>query len=309
MRRERIACTLFLALLIMFGGRSATLAQNVPRYVDAHIHYEDRPNFFEDLARIYRAHKAVACLSAPREHFDKLAAAARKYPDVVIPFLWIELDDSDVIEQIDRAHAAGFKGLKIHSPLKNYDDPSYFPVFAAAERHRLVTLLHTGISFRPNNKIPSLKGSMARMRPMYLDTLARAFPELILIGAHLGNPWYDEAAEVARWNPNVYFDLTGSSMTKKKDDLAVFRKYFWWGQTSTQAHMPENTPHAFEKLVFGTDEDPKDLEKVIAQYNRMLDACQVPETVRRKVFAETMARILGLNEAVAPRNRTAKRGQ
>jgi len=307
MRREKINRTLLLVLLILCGGGSGTLAQNAPRYVDAHLHYEHRANFFEDLVRIYREHKAVACLNARREHFDKLAAAAKKYPDVIIPFLWIELDDSDVIEQIDRAHAAGFKGLKIHSPLKNYDDPSYFPAFAAAERYRLVTLLHTGISFRPNDKVPRLKGSMARMRPMYLDTLARAFPELILIGAHLGNPWYDEAAEVARWNPNVYFDLTGSSMVKKKDELSVFRKYFWWGQTSSQAHMPENTPHAFEKLVFGTDEDPKDLDKVIAQYTRMLEACQVPETVRRKVFAETMARILGLSE-MAPTNRTARKG-
>ncbi|MBI3650729.1 MAG: amidohydrolase family protein [Acidobacteria bacterium] len=292
----RVVCVLLLSLLVCGATATTALAQNMPRYVDAHLHYEDRPNFFEDLVRVYRKNNAVACVLAGREDFDKLKAAAKQYPDVVIPFLWIELDDSDVLDQIDRAHLAGFKGLKIHSPLKNYDDPSYFPIFARAERYHLVALLHTGISFRPANKVPSLKGSMARMRPMYLDTLARAFPELILIGAHLGNPWYDEAAEVARWNPNVFFDLTGSSMTKKKDDLSVFRKYLWWGQSSSQAHMPENTPNAFEKLVFGTDEDPKDLEKIIAQYNQMLDACQVPEAVRRKIFAETMARILGLGE-------------
>jgi len=165
MKIERGACTLLLGLLICCCVRSGGLAQTAPRYVDAHIHYDDRANFFEDLVRIYREHKAVACLNARPEHFDKLAAAAKKYPDVIIPFLWIDLDDSDVIAQIDRAHAAGFKGLKIHSPLKNYDDPSYFPAFAAAERYRLVTLLHTGISFRPNDKVPRLKGSMARMRP------------------------------------------------------------------------------------------------------------------------------------------------
>ena len=38
---------------------------------------------------------------------------------------------------------------------------------------------------------------MARMCPSYLHTIARAFPNLIIQGAHLGNPWYDEAAEVA----------------------------------------------------------------------------------------------------------------
>lgn len=270
-------------------------AQHMPRYVDAHIHWAARANFVEDLVRVYRVHDAVACLSAERQHFDQLKAAAKEYPDVIVPFLWIDLDDTDVISQIDRAHAAGFKGLKIHSPLKNYDDPSYFPAFARAERYRLVVLLHTGISFRPQDRIPSLKGSAARMRPVNLDTLARAFPDLTLIGAHLGNPWYDEAAEVARWNPNVYFDLTGSSMVKKKDDLAVFRKYLWWGPASGQDHMPQSTPHAFEKLLFGTDEDPLQFEKVVGQYNALLDACRVPDAVRRKVFAETMADILGLS--------------
>lgn len=283
---------LLLNLLLWYSA--GVFAQ--PRYVDAHIHWDDRANFVEDLVRIYRKNNAVACVSAERQQFDALKAAAKKHPDVIIPFYWVDLDDSDVIEQIDRAHTAGFKGLKIHSPLKNYDDLSYFPAFARAERYRLVALLHTGISSRPSDKIPRQKGSMARMRPMYLDTLARAFPELTLIGAHFGNPWYDEAAEAARWNPNLYFDLTGSSLVKKKDELAIFKKYLWWGQTAGQAHMPEGTPHAFEKLVFGTDEDPLELEKLIAQYNRLLDACAVPEGVRRKVFAETMLRILGLGQ-------------
>ena len=287
---------LSLLLSLSCSVSNTLLAQNLPRYVDAHIHYDERAKFVEDLVRVYRQHQAVACLSGEREHFSKLAAAAKEYPDVIVPFLWIDLDDTDVVEQIDSAQAAGFKGLKIHSPLKNYDDPSYFPAFARAERYRLTTLLHTGISFRPSDKVPRLKGSSARMRPMYLDTLARAFPELTLIGAHLGNPWYDEAAEAARWNPNLYFDLTGSSLIKKKDELAIFRKYFWWGQGSAQTHMPQNTPHAFEKLVFGTDDDPLKLEENIARYNQLLEACQVPEPVRRKVFAETMIRILGLGK-------------
>ena len=95
MRQKKIAQAILVGFLVCCGGVTFTLAQTTPRYVDAHIHYEDRPNFFEDLVRIYRQHKAVACVSAKREHFDKLAAAARQYADVVIPFLWIELDDSE----------------------------------------------------------------------------------------------------------------------------------------------------------------------------------------------------------------------
>jgi predicted TIM-barrel fold metal-dependent hydrolase len=269
---------------------AAGLAQQ-HAYIDLHVHWNESADFVPKLVEMYRKHKALACLSARPEHFAALQEAAKKHPDVISPVLWIDLDAPGVLGDIDRAQQAGFRGVKIHSPEKNYDDPSYFPVFAKLERFRMVTLLHTGISFRPADKTPRLKGSVARMRPMYLDTLARAYPELNLIGAHLGNPFYDEAAEVARWNPNVWFDVTGSTLIKKSDELNVFKKYLWWGLTSGQAHMPKDTPHAFEKLVFGTDNDPLDV--VIDRHNKLFDACQVPAEVRQKVFRGTAERLLG----------------
>ena len=100
---RQLACMLRLSLLLWCSA--GIFAQ--PRYVDAHIHWDTRANFVEDLVRIYRKNNAVACLSAQREHFDALKAAAKKYPDTIIPIYWIDLDDSDVIEQIDRAHTAG----------------------------------------------------------------------------------------------------------------------------------------------------------------------------------------------------------
>ena len=133
---------------------------------------------------------------------------------------------------------------------------------------------------------------MARMRPAYLHTIARSFPKLVIQGAHLGNPWYEEAAEVARWEKNLYFDVTGSTLIKKAKNLSLFREYLWWeGPT---AHSSPDAVYAFEKLVFGTDEPPENLDANVARYEAMLNACEVPEPSRRKVFGETMARILGI---------------
>src|SRR5437879_13343318 len=52
------------------------------------------------------------------------------------------------------------------------------------------------------------------MRPIHLEEIARRFPKITLVGAHCGNPEYEWAAEIARWNPNVFFDLSGSTLAK-----------------------------------------------------------------------------------------------
>ena len=36
---------------------------------------------------------------------------------------------------IDEFAERGFKGLKIINPRRNYDDPSYFPLYYEAEKH------------------------------------------------------------------------------------------------------------------------------------------------------------------------------
>jgi predicted TIM-barrel fold metal-dependent hydrolase len=133
---------------------------------------------------------------------------------------------------------------------------------------------------------------MARMRPSFLHTIARSFPKLRIQGAHLGNPWYDEAAEGARWSKNLYFDLTGSSLIKKARNLAVFKEYLWW--EGPGAHSSPDAVYAFEKLVFGTDEAPDALDNMLTRYEAMLDACGVPEASRRRIYGETMAGILGI---------------
>ena len=53
-----------------------------------------------------------------------------------------QTEPSDITDFAER----GFKGLKIINPRRNYDDTSYFPLYAEAEKRGLVVLFHTGIS-------------------------------------------------------------------------------------------------------------------------------------------------------------------
>ena len=258
--------------------------------IDAHQHYQSAPEYIGQLVKIYRQRNAMACVLTPMSDFEGVKKAAAEHPDVVIPYGYINVDDPNALSEIRRFADAGFKGIKMHRPRYNWDDFSYFQIYEKLQSLQLVALFHTGIVAGSSDEPePS---SMARMRPAYLHTIARSFPKLMIQGAHLGNPWYDEAAEVARWEKNLYFDLTGSSLIKKAKNLAIFKEYLWWeGPT---AHSSPDAVYAFEKLVFGTDERPENLDACIARYEAMLDACDVPEVSRKKIYGETMAKILGI---------------
>ena len=42
----------------------------------------------------------------------------------------------------------------------------------------------------------------------YLDTVALEFPELVIVGGHIGYPWTAEMIPLATKNPNVYIDTS-----------------------------------------------------------------------------------------------------
>jgi uncharacterized protein len=266
-----------------------------PRFmIDSHHHFDPTPGYIDRLVRVYRPRNVMACLLTRYQHLETVRRAAAEHPDVVIPYGQINVDDVNAVKEVRHFAATGFKGIKMHTPRLNWDDFSYFPIYDVMQSLGLVALFHTGIvSGASDEPEPS---SMARMRPSFLHTIARSFPKLVIQGAHLGNPWYEEAAEAARWEKNLYFDLTGSSLLKKAKNPGIFREYLWWDGPSQ--HSSKDAVYAFEKLVFGTDEPPENLDGVIAQFDRMLDACAVPEESRKKIYGGTMARILGIRERV-----------
>lgn len=270
--------------------RSGETQQPAPFIIDSHQHFRSEPGYIDTLVKIYEPRNAMACVLTPLDSLDIVRKAAAAHPGVVIPYGYIQIDHPDVLQHIDRFAKAGFKGIKMHRPKYDWDAFGYFPVYRKLEQLGLVALFHTGIVAGSSDEPePS---SMARMRPAFLHTIARSFPRLRIQGAHFGNPWYEEAAEVARWEKNLYFDLTGSSLIKKANDLAVFGTYLWWeGPT---AHSSPDAVYAFEKLVFGTDEQPANLDAVIARFDAMLDANRVPGASRQLIYGGTMARILGI---------------
>ena len=140
MRNPRLAWLLLLAA-------GCLPAQEKPAVIDVHQHFSNRANYFEDLDRVYRANNAKACVNGFIADRKAIQEASKKYP-TVIPFGRIRLDDANALEDLKAFKDTGFKGIKIHSPQKNYDDRSYFPIYERAQQLGFVVLFHTGINNR-----------------------------------------------------------------------------------------------------------------------------------------------------------------
>jgi hypothetical protein len=282
-------------ILALFSASLTVPAQTVPpNLIDVHEHYDGEDGVLEKLLVRLDAADGLGILLTTAKGFSQASKFIHEHPDRFIGFGDIKLDDPDVLNQIDSFHKAGFRGLgEITSSQKNYDDRAYWPIYDRAAKYHMILLFHTGIVTRPNpEKQEDI--SFDRMRVTRLDLIARHWPDTIIIGAHLGNPDYAEAAEVGRLNPNLYFDLSGSSLIKKKDDYGFFRSIFWWTGV-VSPHTPPSNRNAFEKLVFGSDVFGGELgefDEGQARYHAMLDACQVPPNVQAMIFSGTMWRIL-----------------
>ena len=282
------------AVILFAATLTASTQTASPKLIDVHEHYDGEPGVLEQLLAKLNAADGLGILLTTERGFPQASKMIREHPDRFIGFGDIKLDDPDVLNMIDRFHKAGFRGLgEITSPRKNYDDRAYWPVYDRAAKYHMILLFHTGIVLREHPEEPA-DISFDRMRATRLDLIARHWPKLIIIGAHLGNPDYAEAAEIARWNPNLYFDLSGSSLIKKRNDYSFFRSLFWWSGV-VSPHTPSGGPDAFEKLVYGSDVFHGELgefDDSKARYHAMLDACQVPPNVQAMIFAGTMWRIL-----------------
>jgi len=286
-----VAMKLLLAIAI-----SASLWAQTPLrgLVDVHVHYNGEKAFLDKMAARLDPYDGEALILATSAQIADVSEAMKKHPKRFIGIGSMKLDDPQAVALVDRFHEAGFRGLgELTGPLKNYDDKSYTPIYERAEKYGMILLFHTGIVNRTTPDVPS-DVSVDRMRITTLDNIARRFPKLTLIAAHLGNPDYAWAAELGRWNPNLIFDVSGSTLIKFQENPQIFKTIFWWSNV-VSPHTPKGGPSAFEKLVFGSDVfggEIEEFDREIERYQKMLDACGVGKDAQANIFGGTMRRIL-----------------
>jgi uncharacterized protein len=174
-----------------------------------------------ELAETYRQLETMAVLLAwdaetatgrPRVPNETVAAACQDHPDVFTGLGSVDPHKGEAaVAEVANIAALGLRGVKFHPSLQAFapDDESYWPVFAACERHGLLALFHTGTS-GIGARQPGGQGiRLDYARPIRLDAVAAAHPGLTVVAAHFSWPWHMELVAMALHKTNVYIDISG----------------------------------------------------------------------------------------------------
>ena len=132
------------------------------------------------------------------------ARAVAKYPDKFVGFACIDPRMPDCMDLLVHAiEDLKLKGVKF-GPIYNgvsLLDSRMEPIYAYLQKNNLPLTTHMGTTFGRNAPIDE-------GRPLNVDTVALRYPELKMIMAHMGHPWYEECIVVARKQPNVYCEVS-----------------------------------------------------------------------------------------------------
>ena len=139
--------------------------------------------------------------------YERVAEVCAKHPDRFSGLAGIDISRGmeGVREFEGGIRDYGFIGghLYPHWFEKPPDAAQYYPFYAKCCELDVPIMMQVGqcLVYQQDRRLPSVG------RPITLDRIAIDFPELTLIGMHVGFPWHDEMISMAWKHPNVYIGM------------------------------------------------------------------------------------------------------
>jgi len=125
----------------------------------------------------------------------------------------------------------GFKGVRVLPWLWEVPPthPRFYPIYSEC--------CELGVPFgtQVGHTGPLLPSEYGRPIP-YVDQVAIDFPELVIVGGHIGYPWTDEMVAVATKHSNVYIDTSAYTVQRYPSALVDYLR-----------------GHGRHKVLFGTN--------------------------------------------------------
>ena len=206
--------------------------------------------------------------------YETVADAVRRYPDRFSGLAGLDPSEGmRGVRELERAvRELGFIGAHFYPHWFELppDHARWYPFYAKCVELDVPIQLQVGQSliYTPEQRLRSVA------RPITLDAVACDFPELRLIGIHVGIPWADEMIAMAWKHPNVYIGC--------------------------DAHSPKYWPASFvhyinsygqDKVLFGTDYPVLDFVRTREE----IEALGLREEAKRKLLRENVLRLYKLS--------------
>lgn len=149
------------------------------------------------------------------------------------------------------------------------DDAKYYPYYAKCCELDIPIMMQVGhnLVYSRDRRLPSVG------RPITLDQVAIDFPELKLIGIHIGIPWTDEMISMAWKHENIYIGGDAYAPKYWPDSFVHYLKTY--GQ---------------DKVLFGTDWPVISPERAIKE----IDDLGLSERVKEKLIRTNALRLFNL---------------
>ncbi|MFC9439284.1 amidohydrolase family protein [Nocardia sp. NPDC057030] len=167
----------------------------------------------------------------------------------------------------------GMKALRIVPWLWGLppNDRRYYPLYAEC--------VELGIPFCTQvGHTGPLRGSETGRPIPYLDDVALDFPDLVIVGGHIGYPWTTEMIAVATKYPNVHIDTSAYTVRRYPPELVAYLR-----------------EHGREKVLFGTNFPMITPDRALAG----LDDLALDNEVRELFLSGNARRVFRLDEVSA----------
>jgi len=189
---------------------------------------------------------------------DEVAEVVRAHPDRFAGLAAVDLNDPvAAVREIRRAVTElGFVGVRVVPWLWKLppNDRRYYPIYVACVELGLplcTQIGHTGPLFpsEPGRPIP------------YLDEVLLDFPDLVVVGGHVGYPWMAEVLALATKYPNFHVDTSAYALHRLPPELVDFMRGRGRGRVLFGSNWPMLSPaRCLEHLdKLGLDDEARSL--------------------------------------------------
>jgi predicted TIM-barrel fold metal-dependent hydrolase len=138
----------------------------------------------------------------------------------------------------------------------------------------LITLFHTGTSGMGAGQPGGQGIRLDYARPIRLDAVAAAFPELQVVAAHFGFPWHLEMLAIGLHKTNVWIDISG-----------------WAPRYLPPEVVRDMRGRLQDRFLFGSDYPFIQPQRCLEE----LEQLELPPQVLEKILAGNARRLLGLS--------------